>query len=124
MIPHCGHIAELADSDETNQRNAGRIVTERVKTNLGQMLDVSTTGMRLYSPFFAPSQSKILEMIVSGPDGKFTLVGRVVWVRKLGLFAREFGFEFYGLDEHAREGIATIARFSMQIEMSEHRRAA
>ena len=88
------------------------------------MLDFSSTGMRLYSPFLAPSKSKFHTMIVHGPDGKFAVSGRIMWIKRVGIFAREFGFEFYGLDDQAREGIATLARYTMQVEMNDSRHAA
>lgn len=124
MIPHSGHLKAPSELDASNRRMAGRILAERVKTSLGQILDFSSTGMRMYSPFLAPSTSKFHTMIVHGPDGDFVIAGRIMWVKKIGIFAREFGLEFYGLDDQAREGIATLARFTMQVEGCEHRRAA
>ncbi len=124
MIPHSGHLKAPGESDASNRRAAGRILAERVKTSLGQVLDFSSIGMRLYSPFLAPSKTKFHNMIVDGPDGKFVLSGRIMWVKRVGIFAREFGFEYYGLDDQAREGIATLARYTMQVEVCSTRKAA
>lgn len=124
MIPHSGKIPELVATDATNRRQAGRFLAERVKTSAGEILDVSATGMRLFSKFLCPSQKQVHEITVKGPDGDFKVVGRVAWVRKVGIFAREYGFEFYGLDPFAKECIADLARNSTNISHMDMKAAA
>ena len=124
MIPHSGHLPKFANADTKNRRQAGRVVAERIKTSLGQILDFSSTGMRLYSPFLGPKNGQNYAVTVFGPEDTFVVSGRVVWVRKVGLFAREIGFEYYGLDERARAGIGSLAQFTMQYEMGEPRKVA
>ena len=124
MIPHSGNIPELVATDAANRRQAGRFLSERVKTNVGEILDISATGMRLYSKFLCPNRKQVHEISVKGPDGEFKVVGRVAWVRKVGLFAREFGFEFYGLDPFAKECITDMARNSTNISHMDMKSAA
>lgn len=124
MIPHSGHLHTPGKADASNRRKAGRVVAERIKTSLGEILDFSSTGMRLYSSFLGPKKGGNYAITVFGPDDTFVISGKVVWVRKVGLFAREIGFEYYGLDERAREGIGSLAQYSMKYEMGEPRKVA
>jgi hypothetical protein len=110
MLPHSGKVFEPEQPGDSNRRRAGRFMADRVQTSVGEILDISSTGMRVYSKFMAPTPRKLVEVTIKGPDGHFKVVGQVVWVRSVGLLAREFGFEFYGLDPNAREAVGDLAR--------------
>ena len=110
MIPHSGKIFVPEEKDDSNRRRAGRFMADRVHTSVGEILDISSTGMRIYSKFLAPAPNKLMEVTIKVHDGQIKVVGQVVWVRTIGLMAREFGFEFYGLDPIARDAVGDLAR--------------
>lgn len=110
------HISNvLSDrSDGQNNRKGGRLRCELIACDLGDVLDMSRTGMRVKgkrSPGVKPGEC--YSITITGPGAKLTIGTRVVWVKKSGLFHSEVGLEFTEIPEHAEGAFKALVRSIM-----------
>lgn len=66
------------------KRQDERFNSELLTTPLGQVKDLSRSGIRVHSiskPVFATGQ--VLSVKLQAPDGHLTFMGRVVWIKRL-----------------------------------------
>ncbi|MHC5112791.1 MAG: PilZ domain-containing protein [Planctomycetota bacterium] len=92
--------------DGANNRRHGRVAPGTARCNLGKILDLSASGMRLRT-----RKSLTGEHIVQikGNENMIRVLGRVVWSKKLGFRAYEIGLRFVDLPEEAAVLIRRIA---------------
>jgi hypothetical protein len=94
-----------------NKRRAGRVRLMKVRSTLGEVLDVSVTGCRLRSRRRPRcSAGDVLELAIVGLDGPIGVRARVAWVRRAGLRAHELGVHFVEPDSESRRALALLAR--------------
>jgi hypothetical protein len=95
------------------RRRMPRHPTDVVHCPLGDLLDLSGTGMRLAIPgrcSLKPGQ--VLTLKLKTPHGAMPVAARVVWKKRKGLFKNfEVGLQFEGLKPSQVVALATIARF-------------
>ncbi len=99
---------------QKNARRAGRVRCQWTLCNLGDVLDVSSTGMRVNcrrKPA-APVGSKVAA-VIEGHDGPFDVSGKLVWKKKSGFFRWMIGVEFDELTPAAKKGLSLLARASL-----------
>lgn len=73
------------------RRTAPRIDGSRLRSNLGAVLDVSRTGMRVISR--SVPEGEVTVHLGDG-DSSIALRATVAWSRKVGLFKHMLGIEF------------------------------
>lgn len=108
------HIANvLADTQRgANNRKAGRLVCELVKCDLGEVLDLSRSGMRVKAKGTpGVKKGECYALTINGPGVRLTLGTKVVWVKKSGLLGGvELGLEFTTIPEEAKTAFSALVR--------------
>lgn len=103
----------LRDSDApTNNRRAGRVFCQDVTCSLGEIRDLSASGMRVRTRQKPPPLNQPFTMTLESLDGPMVIACEIVWVRRTGLFQREIGVTFRGLDDRTRMALARLAQAS------------
>jgi hypothetical protein len=94
-----------------NARRGGRVRVEMVSSSLGDVLDVSSTGMRVRCKGGASCQ-KGDELVVrlEALTRPVDIKARVAWVRRTGFRRRELGLEFCEVPAEVRRELAQLAR--------------
>ena len=102
---------------EGNARRCGRVRCQWTRSNLGDILDISASGMRVASRRkISADKGAHLAARVEGLDGEFDISGRIAWKKKIGFFKWEMGIEFDELDPAAKKGLALLARSALTNE--------
>jgi hypothetical protein len=105
----------------SNCRRAGRVRIEEVGCTLGEVLDLSATGLRLRCARRPEKHAgDELDVELDGVDGAFIVRVRVAWVRRIGLRRHEMGLEFISPDARTCEALAALARTAPMNESFHH----
>lgn len=110
--PQAG-VTSLDDAEETRRRS-GRLTLEQVRCDVGEVLDLSSHGMRVRSRK-GFRQGDVRVVVIEGLGGTLGMRSRVVWVKRSGMFRHEIGFEFMDVDPD-------LARKLTQMAMANRRR--
>ena len=105
---------QLTKTRDSNARRGGRVRCQWTHCNLGEILDLSITGMRVAcrrKP--AADVGSHIAVNVEGGDGTFDVSGKIVWKKKAGLFKWTVGIEFDELTPAARKGLTFLARSAL-----------
>ncbi len=100
---------QLKASNEARQY--GRIRCQNVRSSIGEVLDVSGSGLRVRSRVRPPvreGQRFDLSLHVLGRD--ITVGARSIWVRKRGWRRWEMGVSFQSVGKDARRSLRDLAR--------------
>ncbi len=101
---------------ERDSRRHGRVRTESLTCSLGDVMDISASGLRVRCHGRSTcSVGKRIEITLPGEDGSFRVFARPVWIRKTGIFKHEVGVCFEDLDEDARLQLGALARSAVTI---------
>ena len=96
---------------QKNARRSPRLQPDEATCNLGEVLDLSTTGIRLRTRCLQLHSKHQLTLTCCnfkiGP-----VSARVVWTRKVGMLKYESGLEFIDLDEAASKALARLVILS------------
>lgn len=96
-----------------NLRRAGRVVCDGVSTTWGDVVDASSSGMRLVARGKAiPVVGEASVLTIQGLDGPFRVVARVIWTRKRSWRRREIGVQFVEVPLESRGHLARLAEFA------------
>lgn len=96
---------------DENGRRHGRVLIESVQCSLGDVIDLSRSGMRVITRrAFNPEQHVVLTAVIEAFEERLEVPTRCVWCRRAGLFRHEIGFEFGELDEEQAAVLCRIAR--------------
>ncbi len=91
------------------KRRHGRIRCQDVECNLGTILDVSASGMRVRSrKSLAVDKSCAIRLSTSDVCVEIQAVVR--WCARAGIFAHEAGLEFVTVHDDARRILSELAR--------------
>jgi len=98
-------------SHADNRRRHGRILCDVASCELGDMVNVSASGMavRTRKPLADGSD---VAFWIEGPDGRFTVNAKVIRCIKTGWFRHELALQFVSLSDEARKGLTTMARLA------------
>jgi len=111
------HIANVLGEQTSaeNARKMGRLRCELINCELGEVLDLSKTGMRVrLKSLIAVKKGEQFAVVISGPGARVEIGVRVIWTKKSGLFsAGEAGLEFTAISEEAQRGFAALVRSIM-----------
>ena len=94
-------------------RKLPRHETDAVSCELGKVLDLSGSGIRLQFKGRCPVKvGKTLPVKLKTPNGSLPVTLRTVWRKRTGLMGGyEAGFQFVGIKPAQSVALATIARF-------------
>lgn len=95
---------------KANNRKHGRLLCQDLFCDWGLVADISATGMRVIGTKKAPKKPEPTEFTLFLPEGALRVSGEIVWVKKYGLFKREYGIKFTQLNPDAASALARLAR--------------
>jgi hypothetical protein len=93
-----------------NARRCGRVRVEMITCCLGDVLDLSATGMRVRSKGRVPQEGQTLGVRIEGMIKPIDVRATVVWARKSGWRKMELGLRFEDVTQEIRSELAAIAR--------------
>jgi hypothetical protein len=103
--PLAYHAAASSNSG-SERRMRGRLRQQGVMSNLGVVLDLSASGMRVLSTRAESGESNIL---IWTESDRLALRGAVVWSKRVGFRRHLNGVRFVELDEGKVQALGSIA---------------
>lgn len=95
------------------RRRKGRIKVELLECDLGDVVDLSASGMRVRRKAKkAPNDDEVMELTLTHLEGELPLKARVVWTKKSGFRKFDMGMEFVEMNEQAQSELNQIIRVS------------
>jgi hypothetical protein len=98
------------------QRRHGRLHCQDVTSILGDILDLSASGMRVLCAVKPPPVGQPVQAIIKSCEGDLSMPCSVVWVRRKGFFRHEMGVQFGEIDATIRASLTRLARSVSQNE--------
>ncbi len=98
MLPRYESISQHDD-----RRDAGRIQCHELRTNVGEIVDASSTGLRIKGKL--PSGARpgsMVAVVVSGDEESLPLTCEVRWIKKMAFRTTTFGVSFLEITEDQR----------------------
>lgn len=129
---HCVLNPKTSDAQNLDRRDRGRFRCELLRSSLGTVEDISSTGVRVrgFGIFGRKPGSEVL-FVLETYDGPIEFRANVIWDRPTGLFRRERGLRFVGMSEETKARLAQVChthgiRFALDIlpETKQSRRRA
>jgi hypothetical protein len=105
---HIAGIGAGQNQKRCERRRSGRVRQQSLRCNLGQIVDVSATGMRIRRCWYMPVGTAKKIKIKGFPLAE-RLVAQVMWCRRAGFFAHEIGIQFVHADANVLQRLATVA---------------
>jgi len=100
----------LSMGDGPDNRCHGRLRCESLESNLGVIVNLSGTGVRVRRLIGrGPAVGREVRLAIRSRFGELRVPARVVWVKRLGL-GYEAGLALHDLNEMARTILADVAR--------------
>lgn len=100
----------VPDSKSSQRRRHGRVVCQDVTCSLGQILDLSASGMRVRCKGKPPKVGVTIATTIESFDGLLFVGCSVSWVRHVGFMKNEIGVTFVALTPLMQAALARIAR--------------
>lgn len=97
----------------SEKRRTGRLRTEPVRCDLGEVVDLSSAGLKVRGRGRRPDRADVFPLQLHAAAGTFTAPVRIVRCTRRGLFGYEIGLEFVEPDGQTREHILAMARAAM-----------
>lgn len=92
-------------------RRHGRLHVACATCDLGLVVDISASGMRVESGRRPSSRiGEVGPIEIEALGEKFSVPGRIVWIRRTGFWRHAIGVEFGELSPHARHVLVNMAR--------------
>jgi hypothetical protein len=92
-----------------NRRRHGRVRCDGITCDLGDVIDVSASGLQVAVGRIQIPLGTDLTLTLDGPDGPIQVRVIVLRCEKVGR-GFELGLKFHSLSREAARGLATIAR--------------
>ncbi len=112
MGDYTQRIMQWAESGQDERRRCGRIHTELLKCNLGSVVDLSASGMKVRRKSIFRPRRRRTRVVLRTIDGVSTIPARIVRVHKIAPRTWDLGIEFARIDERMRTRITEIARLA------------
>jgi hypothetical protein len=94
------------------RRRSERHRTDVVKCDLGDVVDISSTGVRVLCTCKPPiRRGQMVAMRLISSDGAIKVTGQAVWTKRKGLRKFELGFRFTDLKSGVGSAIESAAKF-------------
>jgi hypothetical protein len=97
-----------------NARRTGRVRVTLIRCTLGNVLDLSSTGMRTCFRGTPPEEGSQIQVHIEGVVKPIEVWATVVWVRKTGWRRYELGLKFMDVSQEAHTELTAIARAGPQ----------
>ncbi|HPO94093.1 MAG TPA: PilZ domain-containing protein [Phycisphaerales bacterium] len=121
------HAGDGADAPAGKPRRKPRVHVEMLRCDLGEVTDLSQTGMRVRTtrkPLLDSTPAEVTLKTPSHADEPVSLTARVVWAKRKGLTEHEIGFEFVDLTPEQAGGVMRLARDCINGESLRPRKVA
>lgn len=100
-----------------SRRAAERHPTETITCALGDVVDLSRSGMRLASKSKPPMQpGREAQIRLVFPKGSILVTVQARWLKRKGLRRYEMGFQFVNLTPAAEEALESVAKFGFVVK--------
>lgn len=103
----------MDDHSEGERRRHGRLRCEETSCCVGQVTDLSASGMRVKRrgrPIMEVGDELQIGVHPDAGEPAITLTARVVWIEKAGFRQHIYGMEFAGLNDQQRIKLGELAR--------------
>ncbi|MCX5662468.1 MAG: PilZ domain-containing protein [Planctomycetota bacterium] len=102
------------EPDRANLRRHGRIRCDMLTCGLGDVVDLSASGMRVTrTSLGANTLGEILDVRLQAPGLTMVVRAKVVHISKAGLLRRNLGLEFVDVTPEIARGLTEIVRVAM-----------
>jgi hypothetical protein len=109
-VPNRGIPQPRSETEGINRRRHGRVLVKGFRSSLGDIMDISRSGVRVRATAPLPlKQGQQIAVILETPLGTAEVVACVVWQKKAGWLKYECGLEFVDITPEARAAIANLA---------------
>lgn len=109
-------FANRTRGGEQHPRQHDRHDVETVRCELGELIDLSRSGMRLASTGPAPvTAGQVVTLHLDHHQGVIDVTAVVRWSRRTGLKRHEVGLEFASLTEKKQNQLEQLARFGFVV---------
>jgi len=99
----------------TNRRRHGRIRARELRTRLGEVADLSASGMRVICNQPEPPElQSIVQLDLRHPEGSLPVKARVVWIKQGEAGQTELGLIFEDVNASTAAGLVAMARLALQ----------
>lgn len=109
MLPNKIPIAVPKASKQDNRRRHGRIRCDGISCDLGEVIDVSASGIQINTGKTPIPVTSDVAFTIHGPDGAIPVRGTVLRCEKTRK-GYEIGLQLHSLSREAARGLAVIAR--------------
>jgi PilZ domain len=99
--------------EKPNARKHGRVRSQTITCSLGEVIDISASGMKVRmgnKPGFKPQEE--VPITVNGVNNPFEIRAKFAWARRNSLFKWTAGFQFGTLPDEVRKELLEIARIA------------
>jgi len=117
-------IAKLgSDISTQDARGKGRLRLELLESSLGEVIDMSASGMRVEHkgkmtlPKAAIERNVPIELTLKALTGNLKVRAKVVRIKKLGFRRHEIGLTFVDVTEEIAEALTRLVRISVDGRM-------
>lgn len=94
---------------------------ELIQTNLGRVIDLSGTGMKVAARWgYRYEQGQHVRVQIRSVYGNLDLTSQVMWVTKAGWLKQELGLHFLELNEAQKKLLTHIGRSAASNECVRH----
>ncbi len=103
----------LEDPDNSERRRHGRLRCEDTSCCVGQVTDLSASGMRVNRrgrPIMDVGDELQIGIHPDAGEPAITLTARVVWIERKGFRKHIYGMEFAGLNDDQKRQLGELAR--------------
>lgn len=106
------------DQSPENLRRHGRVKCRDVECTIGEVLDLSASGLRVRAKgALALRQGDVFSMTIQTLDGPMLAPVQVAWVRRTGFRTHEIGITFRESGPALVRALANLARASANNEV-------
>lgn len=106
-------LASLAGVSRRNTvvpRHADRYQTHGLTCDIGEIVDLSSTGMRVSCPRRpAVSRGDVVNFSIRAATQKLSVMGRVAWTRRNGIRSHSLGVQFFNLKSGVGDALVELA---------------
>ncbi|MEM7230127.1 MAG: PilZ domain-containing protein [Planctomycetota bacterium] len=103
--PQAGQTPE-SPTDENGRRHSGRLPQEGLMSNLGPVLDLSSSGMRVEA---RRTPEREVEVCLYNDGEGVRVKGEIIWSKRSGLLKRELGVRFVDVTPEVSAVLTRIA---------------
>ncbi len=105
-----------SDATSAQRRRHGRVVCEDLTSSLGEVVNLSASGMQVRGVAKPPMVGSRLTIRLDAPDGALFMGTVVQWTRRIGLFRFEVGLKFEPITPQLQVSLNRLARSASRNE--------